>query len=169
MMIYENFYVSIQTLSLSLASIKWWMNEGGGGGDALFSLTIELKTEPIHEPFHSPPLHIVPPSHHSRPPMTSGNHFSFGVESSDCQIRPRGSSRQWRKHTCFSLKVTHDLTIIEYHLLFILSKKYGKKCYIKHTILSASMIVCNRWATVMTVTSELISCRKVDCMTESVL
>ena len=46
-------------------------------------------------------LHIEHSYHHYRPPMISRAHPSFGVDSSDCQIRPESSFSV--REACFNL------------------------------------------------------------------
>ena len=67
----------------------------------------------IHEPLYCLPLRIVHPYHHCRPLMTSENHPSFGVESSDYQNQSKSSLV---REIYFSLKVTHDPAVIKHHL-----------------------------------------------------
>lgn len=54
------------------------------------------------------------------------------------------------------MESTHDTTSVEDHLRNISASQTSQA---KLTILSASMTVCRRWATVKTVTSDLDSSR----------
>src|SRR5271169_5679273 len=101
-----------------------------------------MEATTFHEkfrPFHLP-LHIVHPYHHCHPLMTSRNHLSFEVEFSDCRIQPKK-----KFSVSFFFKIRKKLTIRPLSRTIYASRSVKiSKGYIIHTILSASMIVCNR-------------------------